>query len=196
MRQNNYQYELYHYGIPGMKWGHRKTQSFSTKATGHKVAAKVYGLNEKAYRKVNPTLSSMNKAAKQQQLKKAETAQKITNAKSKINKDYRQSKREANAQYRKTIRSERNNYRKKYFLKGTTVKILNASANAFISSDRGSYAAKRGAGYVRNAAIMGLSLSNLNDRYKYGTNVRKAKINRANTIDSLKRKRNEEMSKI
>lgn len=73
--------ELMHYGVKGMKWGHRKAQTYSAKAAGHRVAAKVYELNERTYRKSNPTLSSMNKHAKTQQLKAAEKAQKAANAK-------------------------------------------------------------------------------------------------------------------
>lgn len=92
---------LEHHGILGMKWGVRRFQREdgsltsagrkrklvnehkneaekkrgSLKGAGHRALGKVYELNEKAYSKLgNKTLASMNKAAKNQQLKKAERA--------------------------------------------------------------------------------------------------------------------------
>ena len=65
--------ELYHYGVRGMKWGIRKQRSI--KGGLHRLAAANYGLNERFYRKTgNKTLASMNAAAKNQSLKKAQTA--------------------------------------------------------------------------------------------------------------------------
>lgn len=83
---------LMHYGVKGMKWGKRKAQPFSVKATGHRVAAKVYDINEKFYSKNNrnKTMASMNRSAKNASLKKAEQAQAATNAK----KAARQAKKE------------------------------------------------------------------------------------------------------
>ena len=73
--------ELYHYGVPGMRWGHRKAQPFSVKAAGHRTMAKVYGLNERTYKKSNKALSSINATAKNNQLKLAAKAQAEANAK-------------------------------------------------------------------------------------------------------------------
>lgn len=91
-----YSDELYHYGVKGMKWGVHKTLAKAAyqgakgyfKANGKQMAKKaawaaagVYGLNAKAYSKSNKTLSSMNKAARTAQLKKAQAAQDAANAK-------------------------------------------------------------------------------------------------------------------
>ncbi len=66
--------ELYHYGVPGMKWGHRKGPT-SLAGAGHRALAGVYGINQRFYSKTgNKTLASMNSAARNQQLKKAAAA--------------------------------------------------------------------------------------------------------------------------
>lgn len=89
---------LEHHGIKGMHWGIRRFQRedgsltsagkkrklvnehknegekkpSALKRAGHKALGKVYELNEKAYSKLgNKTLASMNKAAKEEQYKKA-----------------------------------------------------------------------------------------------------------------------------
>lgn len=78
---NNYYPDyLMHYGVKGMKWGHRKN-ALSVKAAGHRAMAKVYDINAKTYKKSNKALSSMNAAARTQQLKKADQAQAEANAK-------------------------------------------------------------------------------------------------------------------
>lgn len=73
--------ELYHYGVPGMKWGHRKGPT-SLAGTGHRALAGVYGINQRFYSKTgNKTLASMNAAARNQQLKKAAAADAAKSAK-------------------------------------------------------------------------------------------------------------------
>lgn len=94
---NEYRDELYHHGIRGQKWGVRRFQNadgslksagkaryaFSAKAAGHRALAKVYSVNENFYSKhtKNKALASMNANAKNEQLKKAEAAQKAANKK-------------------------------------------------------------------------------------------------------------------
>lgn len=67
--------ELYHYGVPGMRWGHRKAQPTSLAGTGHRAMAGVYGINQRFYNRTgNKTMASMNAQARNQALKKAAAA--------------------------------------------------------------------------------------------------------------------------
>ena len=84
--------ELYHHGIKGQKWGIRRYQNadgslteagqkrYSSSAGGaaRRALAKVYDINEKFYSKNgrNKTLASMNAAARDELLKKADEADK------------------------------------------------------------------------------------------------------------------------
>lgn len=66
--------ELYHYGVPGMKWGHRKGPT-SLSGTGHRAMAGIYGMNQRFYNKTgNKALASMNAQARNRSLKKAADA--------------------------------------------------------------------------------------------------------------------------
>ena len=56
-------------------------QAFSGKAAAQRLLAKTLEINEKTYSKSNPTLASMNRAAKDQALKRAEQYQNEANAK-------------------------------------------------------------------------------------------------------------------
>lgn len=93
--------DLAHYGIKGQKWGVRRFQNddgtwtaagkerygddSGTRSAGgraHRTLAKVYSLNERTYNKLgNKTLASMNAAAKNQQLQKANAADQAKAAK-------------------------------------------------------------------------------------------------------------------
>ena len=66
--------ELYHYGVAGMKWGHRKGPT-SLAGTGHRAMAGVYGMNQRYYsRRGNKTAASIMATARTQSLKKASAA--------------------------------------------------------------------------------------------------------------------------
>lgn len=69
------------YGGVKEKKGGSTRNAVSLKAAGHKALAKTYEINEKFYKKSNKTLSSMNKAAKNEQLKAAKKAQDEANKK-------------------------------------------------------------------------------------------------------------------
>ena len=92
-----YNNELYHFGVKGQKWGQRRYQntdgSYKSGAEGrydgdgsngpkrtlkgnlHRLAASNYNLNARTYSKLgNKALASMNKAAANRSLKKAEAA--------------------------------------------------------------------------------------------------------------------------
>lgn len=74
-----YSDELYHYGVRGMRWGHRKAPT-SLAGTGHRALAGVYGINQRFYNRTgNKALASMNAQARNSQLKKASIADKRAN---------------------------------------------------------------------------------------------------------------------
>lgn len=81
--------ELTHYGVRGMKWGVRKQQPTSMGGRFHRLAAANYNLNAKFWGKTgNKALSSMNKAAANNSLKKAQAsdARKVASINSKRQK--------------------------------------------------------------------------------------------------------------
>ncbi len=69
--------ELYHYGVKGMKWGHRKAQRLENRAVrkfgrvGRKLGAAQYEREKgaEAYRKHNASAKMFDKAAKQYESK-------------------------------------------------------------------------------------------------------------------------------
>lgn len=64
---------LYHHGVKGMKWGVRHTPERSLRGNVHRGLSKVYGLNERYYKRVgNDRMANANASARNSQLKKAE----------------------------------------------------------------------------------------------------------------------------
>lgn len=138
MRQD----ELMHYGVPGMKWGHRKASSSSS--GGRSKGAKLKNTYSKVTRKVG----------------KAYTKQKAD----------RYEKAKQSVRDRGYIGAQVNNYTKyttKRAAKKLAVHVINGSANAFISGSNANYKIKRGVDVTRNLAIKGLSFSALVDKSNY-----------------------------
>lgn len=84
-----------HHGVKGMKWGVRHDpvrSGRSFRGNAHRAYSKVFALNEATYRRMgNKTLASMNAAAKNEQLRKAEAADhRVQNRKVEKNEKYRQ----------------------------------------------------------------------------------------------------------
>ncbi len=138
---NYYPDYLMHYGVKGMKWGHRKRQAFSFKAAGHRALAKNYEINENFYKKNNrnKVLASANAQAKNQQLKKAEAAQ-----------------AEANKRRDAVTPEQRAARRKKAIIAGTAVAGTALAAygayklNKYVKTKNCEIAAKRGEDYARS----------------------------------------------
>ena len=158
MYNNYYDDYLMHYGVKGMKWGVRKSQSGST--TGNKTSSKQTSAN-----------------------KKTTAGQKIGKA---VVKRVEKSREKAEARkksYEKTtdwfgvggaaMRSY-SEYQSKKAVKGMAANIINASANQFILSRKGGYYVNRGVDFVRRAAVGGLSMSARIDQINAYANVARA----------------------
>ena len=103
-------YELYHWGVKGMKWGVRKKNNVGYKSTSLKSA-----LSRRSNEKVDKSFKDWNDNAKKRDNaielgKKANTA-KLAYENDRSNKDLKSAYKTANKQYKKAL-SENTTYRK------------------------------------------------------------------------------------
>ena len=144
--------ELYHYGVLGMKWGRRKGPS--NKSPTAKNSKKQTPLNKKIGKAIGKQINKKIEKNK----KRDERIKKTT--------DWFGVGGVAVAS---SIRAGRN-----FAAKKTMAHVLNAAANAYINSGRGSYAVNRGVDFVRKAAINTLSVSAVMDTARVVSDVQKS----------------------
>ena len=103
----NYNKELYHYGVPGMRWGHRKT---SYKSTGIRSA-----IARRSNEKVDEGFKKWNDNAKKRDdainLGKTRNAAKLAYESNKSDKNLKSAYKTANKDYKKAL-SKNTTYRK------------------------------------------------------------------------------------
>ena len=103
----NYNKELYHYGVPGMRWGHRKT---SYKSTGIRSA-----IARRSNKKVDEGFKKWNDNAKKRDdainLGKTRNAAKLAYESNKSDKNLKSAYKAANKDYKKAL-SKNTTYRK------------------------------------------------------------------------------------
>ena len=137
--RTNHEYELYHYGIPGMKWGHRKAQYYETVGNRyHTMAA------NKAQIKVN-RLNSSGQTAKAALVSKKVNTHKVKAEMSQQKHQYKQTE-EYKAAKKKQL---------KRVAKGAAVAATIAASaygayklNKYVKTKNGQIAAKRGYDYA------------------------------------------------
>ena len=139
--------ELYHYGVKGMRWGVRKSGGKNSSSGGSRV--------QKVGRKVGTAVSKRVQKSRDKAAAKRKSYEKTT---------------DRFGVGGAAIRSY-SEYQSKKFAKGMAVNLINGSANAFISSNKGSYRVNRGVDFARQAAVKGLSLSANIDQIQAYANV-------------------------
>ena len=150
----NNQNELCHYGVLGMKWGHRKASRDSRKP----LKKKSYNKSSTANKKVGKTIGKHINNKIEKNKKHDEQIKKITDR----------------FGVRGVARRSAIRNGAKFATKQTMAYVLNGAANAFISSDRGSYAVNRGVDFVRKAAITGLGISATADQLRTFSDISKS----------------------
>lgn len=111
MWQYNYSDELYHYGVPGMKWGVRRNR----KQLGYKSTSIKSALARRSNEKVDESFKKWNENAKKQDnaidLGKKAVAARLAYENNKGDENLKKSYKEANKEYKKAL-SKNTTYRK------------------------------------------------------------------------------------
>lgn len=141
--------ELMHYGVLGMKWGHRKAQKVSN--ARRKPKSSGLPMNKKIGKQLTSMASKHSEKVKKHDTR-IEKMTDLVGAKG-------------------VVATTATSLAIKYAAKGALARTLNSATNVYISSPRGNYHAKRGADFVRKAAITGLSASYYIDMAKAARDV-------------------------
>lgn len=132
--------ELYHYGILGMKWGHRKAQPISAERKRYNSAKDAKKSARKEYNKAfnkaygyssrHPISQYIGKKAKTESSKRWGEAQTKAKASAKADQRYKEAKRNLKAST--PYKTERNR-QKKHVVTKNAIRIGSVAANRYLS---------------------------------------------------------------